>query len=65
MIPGWTAKDGERQYPVVAYVPLLSTKNRREGNAEVECGGKYRMVANLAKPTPSRPALMKHNDVVT
>ncbi|GAA5825842.1 hypothetical protein JCM5353_002455 [Sporobolomyces roseus] len=41
LIPGWTAKDGERQYPVVA------------------------MVANLAKPTPSRPALMKHNDVVT
>ncbi|GAA5912308.1 metalloendopeptidase [Sporobolomyces salmoneus] len=41
LIPGWTDKDGKRQYPVVA------------------------MVANLAKPTPSRPALMKHQDVVT
>ncbi|GAA5858855.1 hypothetical protein JCM1840_006588 [Sporobolomyces johnsonii] len=41
LIPGWTDKDGKRQYPVVA------------------------MVANLAKPTPTRPALMKHDDVVT
>ncbi|GAA6061578.1 hypothetical protein JCM10212_004328 [Sporobolomyces blumeae] len=41
LIPGWTGKDGDRQYPVVA------------------------MVANLAKPTPNRPALMKHQDVVT
>ncbi|KAK4049917.1 metalloendopeptidase [Microbotryomycetes sp. JL221] len=41
LLPGYTAEDGQRSYPV-------ST-----------------MVANLSKPSPSRPALMKHNDLVT
>ncbi|KAI5478751.1 metallopeptidase MepB [Pseudohyphozyma bogoriensis] len=41
LIPGWTAEDGTRNYPVV------------------------NMVANLAKATPTTPALMKHDSVVT
>lgn len=36
------------------------TGSKGERNYPVVC-----MVANLAKPTPTRPALMKHDDVVT
>ncbi|KAF7314180.1 Thimet oligopeptidase [Mycena kentingensis (nom. inval.)] len=41
LLPGYTAPDGTRKYPLNA------------------------MVANLAKPTPDKPALMRHDDVVT
>ena len=42
--------------------PLLSGYEKVDGKRSYPVAA---MVANLAKPTPERPALMRHDDVVT
>lgn len=42
--------------------PLLPGYTRRDGKRSYPLAA---MVANLAKPTPTTPALMQHSDVVT
>ena len=42
--------------------PLLSGYDKDDGSRSYPLAA---MVANLAKPTPSKPALMRHDDVVT
>ena len=41
---------------------LLSGYTREDGSRSYPLTA---MVANLAKPTPNKPALMRHDDVVT
>lgn len=54
--------DGENRYGHAAVWGLIPGWTKADGSRSypVVC-----MVANLAKPTPTRPALMKHGDVVT
>lgn len=50
------------KYSHAAVWPLLSGYDRPNGTRNYPVAA---MVANLAKPTPEKPALMRHDDVVT
>lgn len=50
------------KYPHAAVWGLLSGYERSDGSRSYPLSA---MVANLAKPTPEKPALMRHDDVVT
>ncbi|KAF7978500.1 hypothetical protein HWV62_45653 [Athelia sp. TMB] len=50
------------KYGHAAVWPLLSGYEKVDGKRSYPVAA---MVANLAKPTPERPALMRHDDVVT
>ena len=50
------------KYGHAAVWPLLAGYTKSEGKRAYPIAA---MVANLAKPTPDRPALMRHDDVVT
>ncbi|KAK2465233.1 hypothetical protein APHAL10511_002587 [Amanita phalloides] len=50
------------KYSHAAVWPLLSGYERPDGKRSYPVTA---MVANLAKPTPDKPALMRHDDVVT
>ncbi|KAA1469830.1 metallopeptidase MepB [Dentipellis sp. KUC8613] len=50
------------KYSHAAVWPLLPGYQRADGKRSYPLAA---MVANLAKPTPDRPALMRHDDVVT
>ncbi|KAG2009857.1 metallopeptidase MepB, variant 2 [Coprinopsis cinerea AmutBmut pab1-1] len=50
------------KYSHAAVWPLLSGYQKRDGSRSYPLAA---MVANLAKPTPDKPALMRHDDVVT
>lgn len=50
------------KYSHAAVWPLLSGYDRKDGKRNYPLTA---MVANLAKPTPEKPALMRHDDVVT
>jgi Zn-dependent oligopeptidase len=52
----------ESKYGHAAVWPLLPGYLRSDGKRTYPLAA---MVANLAKPTPDRPALMRHDDVVT
>ncbi|KAH6893805.1 Metalloprotease [Coprinopsis sp. MPI-PUGE-AT-0042] len=52
----------EAKYSHAAVWPLLSGYEKRDGGRSYPLEA---MVANLAKPTPDKPALMRHDDVVT
>ncbi|KAF5338907.1 hypothetical protein D9611_008754 [Ephemerocybe angulata] len=52
----------ESKYSHAAVWPLLSGYTKRDGSRNYPLAA---MVANLAKPTPDKPALMRHDDVVT
>ncbi|TFY69553.1 hypothetical protein EVJ58_g360, partial [Rhodofomes roseus] len=52
----------EAKYSHAAVWPLLPGYTRRDGKRSYPLAA---MVANLAKPTPTTPALMQHSDVVT
>ncbi|KAI9509217.1 Metalloprotease [Russula earlei] len=52
----------ESKYGHAAVWPLLPGYIRSDGKRAYPLAA---MVANLAKPTPDRPALMRHDDVVT
>lgn len=52
----------EAKYSHAAVWPLLSGYEKRDGSRSYPLAA---MVANLAKPTPDKPALMRHDDVVT
>ena len=52
----------ESKYSHAAVWPLLSGYDKDDGSRSYPLAA---MVANLAKPTPSKPALMRHDDVVT
>ncbi|KAI0771258.1 Metalloprotease [Trametes elegans] len=52
----------EAKYPHAAVWPLLSGYEKKDGSRHYPIAA---MVANLAKPTPQKPALMAHDDVVT
>jgi len=52
----------DAKYSHAAVWPLLSGYTRRDGTRSYPLAA---MVANLAKPTPTAPALMQHTDVVT
>ncbi|KAB5588390.1 Metallopeptidase MepB [Ceratobasidium theobromae] len=62
---GWTYLDlfpRESKYSHAAVWPLLPGYTELGGERAYPVSA---MVANLAKPTPGRPALMRHDDVVT
>jgi Zn-dependent oligopeptidase len=50
------------KYSHAAVWPLLSGYDLPNGKRSYPLAA---MVANLAKPTPDKPALMRHDDVVT
>ena len=50
------------KYSHAAVWPLLSGYDHADGTRSYPLAA---MVANLAKPTPDKPALMRHDDVVT
>jgi Zn-dependent oligopeptidase len=50
------------KYSHAAVWPLLPGYKREDGTRSYPLAA---MVANLAKPTPDKPALMRHDDVVT
>ncbi|KAF9565668.1 metallopeptidase MepB [Agrocybe pediades] len=50
------------KYSHAAVWPLLAGYDRKDGKRSYPLTA---MVANLAKPTPDKPALMRHDDVVT
>lgn len=52
----------EAKYSHAAVWGLLSGYTQPEGDRSYPLTA---MVANLAKPTPGKPALMRHDDVVT
>lgn len=52
----------EAKYSHAAVWPLLPGYTKRDGSRSYPLAA---MVANLAKPTPTAPALMQHSDVVT
>ncbi|KAL1689134.1 hypothetical protein GGG16DRAFT_93984 [Schizophyllum commune] len=52
----------ESKYSHAAVWPLLSGYEKADGSRSYPLAA---MVANLAKPTPDKPALMRHDDVVT
>jgi len=52
----------ESKYSHAAVWPLLSGYDLANGKRSYPLAA---MVANLAKPTPDKPALMRHDDVVT
>ncbi|KAL1748003.1 hypothetical protein HDZ31DRAFT_30713 [Schizophyllum fasciatum] len=52
----------ESKYSHAAVWPLLSGYEKADGLRSYPLAA---MVANLAKPTPDKPALMQHDDVVT
>ncbi|KAF8208884.1 metallopeptidase MepB [Mycena galopus ATCC 62051] len=52
----------ESKYSHAAVWPLLSGYTKADGKRSYPLAA---MVANLAKPTPDKPALMRHDDVVT
>ncbi|KAJ7626668.1 metallopeptidase MepB [Mycena polygramma] len=52
----------EAKYSHAAVWPLLSGYAKADGKRSYPLAA---MVANLAKPTPDKPALMRHDDVVT
>lgn len=52
----------EAKYSHAAVWPLLSGYTNKDGKRKYPLTA---MVANLAKPTPGKPALMRHDDVVT
>ncbi|KZT23430.1 metallopeptidase MepB [Neolentinus lepideus HHB14362 ss-1] len=52
----------ESKYSHAAVWPLLPGYTKADGSRAFPIAA---MVANLAKPTPERPALMRHDDVVT
>lgn len=52
----------ESKYSHAAVWGLLSGYERADGSRSYPLTA---MVANLAKPTPGKPALMRHDDVVT
>ena len=52
----------ESKYSHAAVWGLLSGYEKPDGSRSYPLTA---MVANLAKPTPSKPALMRHDDVVT
>ncbi|KAH9922802.1 metallopeptidase MepB [Epithele typhae] len=52
----------ESKYSHAAVWPLLSGYDKPDGSRSYPLAA---MVANLAKSTPSKPALMRHDDVVT
>jgi len=62
---GWCYLDlfpRESKYSHAAVWGLLSGYEREDGSRSYPLTA---MVANLAKPTPGKPALMRHDDVVT
>ncbi|EKM49553.1 uncharacterized protein PHACADRAFT_265095 [Phanerochaete carnosa HHB-10118-sp] len=62
---GWCYLDlfpRESKYSHAAVWGLLSGYKREDGSRSYPLTA---MVANLAKPTPSKPALMRHDDVTT
>jgi Zn-dependent oligopeptidases len=52
----------ESKYSHAAVWPLLSGYELADDKRSYPLAA---MVANLAKPTPDKPALMRHDDVVT
>ncbi|KDQ17393.1 hypothetical protein BOTBODRAFT_105721 [Botryobasidium botryosum FD-172 SS1] len=52
----------EAKYSHAAVFPLLGGYAKEDGSRNYPVCA---MVANLSKPTPSKPALMRHDDVVT
>uniref|UniRef100_A0A0W0FS66 Putative metallopeptidase MepB n=1 Tax=Moniliophthora roreri TaxID=221103 RepID=A0A0W0FS66_MONRR len=50
------------KYSHAAVWPLLAGYEKKDGKRSYPIAA---MVANLAKPTPDKPALMRHDDVVT
>ncbi|KAJ7459805.1 metallopeptidase MepB [Mycena latifolia] len=52
----------ESKYSHAAVWPIFSGYSRPDGKRSYPLAA---MVANLAKPTPDKPALMRHDDVVT
>jgi Zn-dependent oligopeptidase len=52
----------EAKYSHAAVWPLISGYDKPSGGRQYPVAA---MVANLAKPTPDKPALMRHDDVVT
>jgi len=50
------------KYSHAAVWGILSGHEKHDGSRNYPCSA---MVANLAKPTPEKPALMRHDDVVT
>ncbi|TRM63928.1 hypothetical protein BD626DRAFT_547704 [Schizophyllum amplum] len=52
----------DSKYSHAAVWPLLSGFEKADGKRSYPLAA---MVANLAKPTPDKPALMRHDDVVT
>jgi metallopeptidase MepB len=50
------------KYSHAAVWPLLAGYDHPDGKRSYPVAA---MVANLAKPTPDKPALMRHDDVVT
>ena len=50
------------KYSHAAVWPLLAGYDKPDGKRSYPIAA---MVANLAKPTPDKPALMRHDDVVT
>ncbi len=52
----------DAKYGHAAVWPLIAGYESVDGNRHYPV---VAMVANLAKPTPNRPALMRHDDVVT
>lgn len=52
----------EAKYSHAAVWPLIPGYDQADGKRKYPIAA---MVANLAKPTPERPALLRHDDVVT
>jgi Zn-dependent oligopeptidase len=57
-----TPPSTESKYSHAAVWPILPGYNLRNGKRSYPLAA---MVANLAKSTPDKPALMRHDDVVT